>query len=262
MEALMVRQNLRLVVAGPVRVRGRAPLPVEGQVVVRRIRCVADGRTAAAGNIGVYRHGLAVEEDLVKEIARIESRDPAPIRLIRRVEAGRRSRRGGWIENQKTIRKRICLPVQHKAYSGVLDRSHGTGRNTARRPDVHVNPDYVVGALSVELVPRDTATANLCAGGWNRANVGRTAAQWSHCHAIDNDGDDRLSAFQIRCTANCATSSQSRESSRSRHGHGFRSSFESDAAGHVYRRTTVTSDRKIVVNRICSAHGQILGDRC
>jgi hypothetical protein len=101
----MVRQNHRLVVAEPGRVQGRAPLPVEGQAVVRRLRCVADGRTAAAGNIGVHRHGLSVEEDLVKQIVRIESRDPAPMRQIRRVEARRRSRRGrdAGMRNQKEV---------------------------------------------------------------------------------------------------------------------------------------------------------------
>src|SRR6266853_2801116 len=123
MQALMVRQNLSLVVAGPVGVCRRTPLPGEGQLVVRRLRCVAESGTASAGNIGVYRHGLAVEEDLVEEIIRVQSRDPAPIRHVGRVEAGGRRRRRRWIEDQETIRKRIGLPVQHEGYSRELDSS-------------------------------------------------------------------------------------------------------------------------------------------
>src|ERR1035441_6024618 len=132
MEALMERQNLSLVVAGPVGVCGCAPLPTEGQVVIRRLRCVADGRTGAAGNICVYRHCLPVEEDLVKEIVRIESRDPAPVWQKRRVEAGRGSRRGRWIEDQEIIRQWIGLPVQHEDQSRELDSSRLVGRNTVR----------------------------------------------------------------------------------------------------------------------------------
>src|ERR1700719_2156682 len=57
-----------------------------------------------------------------------------------------------------------------------------------------------------------------------------------------------------------ATAGQSRESSRSRDGHGSCGSHKLEASGYVYRCTTVTSDREIVVNRIRPADGERHGD--
>jgi hypothetical protein len=51
LQALMVRQNLSRIIARPVSVFCRAPLPVEGQVIVRRLGSVGDVRRSAAGNV-------------------------------------------------------------------------------------------------------------------------------------------------------------------------------------------------------------------
>lgn len=80
MVALMVRQDQSRVVAGPVGVHRRAPLPVEFQAVVARQCRVVEGRLAAAGNIDVHRYGIAVEEYLITEIVGVESRAPSAIR--------------------------------------------------------------------------------------------------------------------------------------------------------------------------------------
>src|SRR5271166_317011 len=55
METLMVRQDLSRVVARPVSISRRAPLPVEGQVVHRRIGSEVDARLPAAGQRRVDR---------------------------------------------------------------------------------------------------------------------------------------------------------------------------------------------------------------
>ena len=106
MQAVVVRQNISPIVAGPIGVHRRAPLPAEFQAIVGRLGGVVDVRRPSAGDIGVYRYGLAVEEDLIVEITRVENRGPGSVRRIRRVEARRRSRRGRRIEDQETIRKR------------------------------------------------------------------------------------------------------------------------------------------------------------
>ena len=79
-QALMVRQDVGWVVAGPVGVHRRAPLPAEFQAIVARQCGVVEGRLAPARNIGVYRQGIAIEEYLVTEIVGVESRAPSAIR--------------------------------------------------------------------------------------------------------------------------------------------------------------------------------------
>jgi uncharacterized protein DUF3562 len=94
--SVMVRQDLRRVITRPVGENSRTPLPLEVEVIVGRICREAEGRFAASGKIGIYRHGLAVEENLVTEIVRVYRRGPAP----RRVESTSRPSflfRGGYV---------------------------------------------------------------------------------------------------------------------------------------------------------------------
>jgi hypothetical protein len=135
----MVSQDLRRIVARPERVDSRAPLPLEIEVIVGRFCREAERGCAARGEIGIYGHGLSVEENLIAEIVRIHRRSPAR----RGVEC---CRGGGWsrgIEPQGAIRQRITRAIHSQCDSGELDCRHGVGRDTAGRTDVSVDPDYV-----------------------------------------------------------------------------------------------------------------------
>lgn len=65
MVALMVRQNVSLLVAGPIRVGCRAPLPRERKVVIARLSCVVESGLASAGDIGIDWNGISIEKYLV-----------------------------------------------------------------------------------------------------------------------------------------------------------------------------------------------------
>src|SRR6202162_16173 len=169
MIAVVGGQNLRLVVAGPESVYCRAPLPVEFQVVVARRGRVAQGGLTAAGDIGVHREGVAIEEDLVAEIVGVDSRDPAAMQPESGIEGRRGSRWRRRIEDKEPIWKRIRRSVQHERNSGEIHSRDRRGGNTGRCPDVCVNPDDIVRALRIELVPRDWASANRGSAGRNYA---------------------------------------------------------------------------------------------
>jgi hypothetical protein len=77
---VMVSQDLRRVITRPEGVNSRAPLPLEVEVIVGRLCREAERGCAARGEIGIYGHGLSVEENLIAEIVRIHRRSPAQTR--------------------------------------------------------------------------------------------------------------------------------------------------------------------------------------